>query len=146
MASDAGFRQWWAAYLRTAASPAAAVALTRMNSEADIREILPAIRVPTLVIHRTGDQCLSVEEGRYVASRIPGATFIELPGVDHLPFVGDQDPILEAIEEFSTAVRYKVQPELVLAAAVTARASDGPKNTTRAPMRSNAWYSLSTAN
>jgi len=66
-----------------------------MNSEADKREILPSIRVPLLVIHRTGDQCLSVEEGRYIACPIPGATFIELPGVNHLPFVGDQDTILE---------------------------------------------------
>lgn len=146
MASDAGFRQWWAAYLRTAASPGAAVALTRMNSEADIREILPAIRVPTLVIHRTGDKCLSVEEGRYVASRIRGAIFVELPGVDHLPFVGDQDAILESIEEFSAAVRYKVQPELVLATAASALAGYDPKNSTRVRTRSDAWYSLSTPN
>lgn len=146
MASDAGFRQWWAAYLRTAASPGAAVALTRMNSEADIREILPAICVPTLVIHRTGDKCLSVEEGRYVASRIPGATFVELPGVDHLPFVGDQDAILEAIEEFSAAVRYQVHPELVLAIAASALAGYDPENSTRVRMRSDAWYSLSTPN
>jgi class 3 adenylate cyclase len=115
MTSDPHFRQWWAAYLRTAASPGAAVALTRMNSEADIRGILPAIRVPALVIHRTGDQCLRVEEGRYVASRIPGAKFVELPGVDHLPFVGDQDRILDEIEQFLTGALQTLQPEPVLA-------------------------------
>jgi len=71
MAEDPQFRDWWAAYLRTAASPAAAVALTRMNSEADVRDVLPAIRVPTLVLHRAGDQCLAADEGRYLASRIP---------------------------------------------------------------------------
>ncbi len=101
-AHDPEFRDWWAKYLRMGASPGAADALTRMNSEIDIRPVLPTIRVPTLVIHRTGDLCLKVEEGRYVASKIPGAKFVELPGVDHLPFVGDQDAILDPIEEFLT--------------------------------------------
>jgi class 3 adenylate cyclase len=82
------------------ASPGAAAALTRMNAEIDIRNVLPSIRVPTLVIHRSGDRCLRVEEGRYIAERIPGARFLELPGDDHLPFVGDQEAILEAVEEF----------------------------------------------
>ena len=72
-ASDPAFREWWASYLRMGASPGAAVALTRMNAEIDIRGVLPSIRVPTLVLHRTGDRCLKVEEGRYLASRIPGA-------------------------------------------------------------------------
>lgn len=120
MASDPQFRQWWAAYLRTAASPGAAVALTRMNSEADIRSVLPAIRVPTLVLHRTGDQCLRVEEGRFVASRIPGARFVELPGVDHLPFVGDQESIIGEVEEFLTGARHTVQSDPVLASVITA--------------------------
>jgi pimeloyl-ACP methyl ester carboxylesterase len=120
MASDPHFRQWWAAYLRTAASPGAAVALTRMNSEADIRAILPSIRVPTLVIHRTGDKCLNVGEGRYVASRIPNARFVELPGEDHLPFVGDQDAVLDEVEEFVTGARHALRPEPVLATVVVA--------------------------
>ena len=103
LAGDPHFRQWWATYLRMSASPAAAVALTRMNSQADIRNILPNVAVPTLVLHRTGDQCLRVEEGRYFASLIPGARFVELAGVDHLPFVGDQDAILNQIQAFLTA-------------------------------------------
>ena len=82
------------------ASPGAALALTRMNAEIDVRDVLPAIRVPTLILHRTEDRLLTIEEGRYVASRIPGATLIELPGEDHLPFVGDQDTMLDAIERF----------------------------------------------
>jgi len=98
--SDPAFRAWWSTYLRLGSSPGAAVALTRMNAEIDVRDVLPSIRVPTLVIHRTGDRCLKVEEGRYLATQIPGATFVELPGIDHLPFVGDQDAILAAIEEF----------------------------------------------
>jgi pimeloyl-ACP methyl ester carboxylesterase/DNA-binding winged helix-turn-helix (wHTH) protein/class 3 adenylate cyclase len=115
MADDPDFRQWWAAYLRMGASPAAAVALTKMNAEIDIRPILRSIRVPTLVIHRTGDLCLKVDEGRYVASRIPGAKFVELPGVDHLPFVGNQDAILDEIEEFLTGARHPMDYDRVLA-------------------------------
>jgi hypothetical protein len=102
LAGDSRFRQWWATYLRMSASPAAAVALTKMNSQADIRSILPNISVPALVLHRTGDRCLLAEEGRYVAGRIPGARFVELPGVDHLPFVGDQSAILDHVQQFLT--------------------------------------------
>ena len=120
MASDPEFRQWWASYLRTSASPAAAVALTRMNSEADIRNILPAVRVPALVIHRDGDKCLSVDEGRYIASRIPGARFAKLPGVDHLPFVGDQDTILDELERFLTGATDRLSVEPVLATVLSA--------------------------
>ena len=79
-AGDPEFRDWWSSYLRMGASPAAAVALTRMNAQIDIRHILPTVRVPTLVVHRTGDRCLRVEEGRYVASLIPDAVMAELPG------------------------------------------------------------------
>jgi pimeloyl-ACP methyl ester carboxylesterase/DNA-binding winged helix-turn-helix (wHTH) protein/class 3 adenylate cyclase len=115
VANDPQFRQWWATYLRMGASPGAALALTQMNAEIDVRQVLPSIRVPTLVIHRTGDQCLKVEEGRYVADKIPGAKYVELPGPDHLPFVGDQDAILSEVEEFLTAVRHTREPDRVLA-------------------------------
>ena len=118
--SDPHFRQWWAAYLRTAASPAAAVALTRMNSEADIRTVLPTVRVPTLVLHRSGDQCLLVDEGRYVANRIPNARFVELPGQDHLPFVGDQHRILDEVERFLVGASKPLQCEPVLATVLSA--------------------------
>jgi pimeloyl-ACP methyl ester carboxylesterase len=99
-ALDPEFRSWWAAYLRMGSSPGAAVALTRMNAEVDIRDVLPKIRVPALVIHRTGDRLLTIEEGRYLARHIPGATLAELPGDDHLPFVGDQLAVLSAIDQF----------------------------------------------
>ena len=116
MAGDPAFREWWATYLRMGASPGAALALTQMNAEIDVRPVLPTIRVPTLVLHRSGDRCLKVEEGRYVASRIPGAKYVELPGADHLPFVGDQEEILGEIEEFLTGVRHEpVATDTVLA-------------------------------
>jgi pimeloyl-ACP methyl ester carboxylesterase/DNA-binding winged helix-turn-helix (wHTH) protein len=119
MADDAEFREWWATYLRMGASPGAAVALTTMNAEIDVRNVLPLIRVPTLVIHRTGDMCLKVEEGRYVASMIPGSQYVEFSGNDHLPFVGNQKEILDEIEAFVTGTRTGDQYDRVLATVLT---------------------------
>jgi pimeloyl-ACP methyl ester carboxylesterase/DNA-binding winged helix-turn-helix (wHTH) protein len=118
-AGDRQFREWWAAYLRMGASPGAAVALTRMNSQIDVRGVLPSIRVPTLVIHRAEDRCLLVEEGRYLASRIPGARLVELPGADHLPFAGDQDALLGHVERFLIERRVPISRGMVLAAALS---------------------------
>ncbi|HEX5736027.1 MAG TPA: alpha/beta fold hydrolase [Blastocatellia bacterium] len=115
LSGDRRFRDWWATYLRMGASPGAALALTQMNAEIDVRHLLPSIRVPTLVIHRKEDRCLRVEEGRYVAERIPGAKLVELEGQDHLPFVGDQDAILDEVEEFLTGVRHHTGYDRVLA-------------------------------
>lgn len=119
--NDPAFRDWWASYLRMGASPGAAVALTRMNAEIDIRAVLPSIRVPTLVVHRTGDRCLKVEEGRYLASHIPGARFVELPGDDHLPFVGDQDAMMAEIERFLTQTHEREESERVLGSVLTVK-------------------------
>ena len=121
VANDPKFRDWWATYLRMGASPGAAVALTQMNAEIDVRNVLPSIRVPSLVIHRRDDQCLKVEEGRFVAERIPGAKFVELPGNDHLPFVGDQAAILDEVEEFLTGVRHTPERDTVLATVLFTR-------------------------
>ncbi len=115
MAKDEDFREWWATYLRMGASPGAAVALTKMNAEIDVRGVLPSVRVPTLVIHRSGDLCLKVEEGRFVADQIPGSKYVELAGIDHLPFVGDQVEILDEIEQFVTGVRLGSEYDRVLA-------------------------------
>ncbi len=121
MAQDPTFRAWWAAYLRHGASPNAAVAITRMNTEIDIRHVLPTIRVPTLVVHRTGDACLKIEEGRYLANNIPNAKFVELPGIDHLPFVGPQDEILDEIELFLAGVQHISAFNRVLATVLSVR-------------------------
>jgi pimeloyl-ACP methyl ester carboxylesterase len=120
VAHDPAFRDWWSTYLRMGASPGAALALTRMNAEIDVRDVLPAIRVPTLILHRTEDRLLTIDEGRYVASRIPGATLIELPGEDHLPFVGDQDTMLDAIERFLGNGHQAVGADRVLATILAA--------------------------
>jgi len=115
VAEDEAFKRWMTAYFRRSASPGAAVTLLRMNTEIDIRAVLPTIGVPTLVLHRTGDLDAKVEEGHWIAKQIPGARFVELPGVDHLPWVGDQDSILDEVEEFLTGVRHGPEPERVLA-------------------------------
>jgi pimeloyl-ACP methyl ester carboxylesterase len=125
---DPQFRQWWAAYLRMGATPGAAVALTRMNAEIDIRHVLPTIRVPALVIHRTGDRTLRVEEGRYLAQHIPGARMVELTGEDHLPFVGDQEPILGAIERFVAELHEQPQPARVLVTLLFIRTEGDPES------------------
>jgi pimeloyl-ACP methyl ester carboxylesterase len=117
-ARNQAFRDWWSAYLRMGASPATAVALTRMNLEIDVRHVLPTIRVPTLVLHRTGDRSVLVEEGRYVASLIPDARFVELAGDDHLPFVGDQEALLDQIQGFLSSTPPRLASSHVLATVV----------------------------
>ncbi len=115
LADDERFRTWWSDYLRMSASPGAALALTRMNGQIDVRPALRTIEVPTLVVHRSGDRALPVEGARYIAERIRDVRLVELPGDDHLPFVGDQDAILDEIEEFLTGARRGAESDRVLA-------------------------------
>jgi pimeloyl-ACP methyl ester carboxylesterase len=140
VAADPEFRDWWATYLRMGASPGAALALTQMNAEIDVRQVLPSVHVPTLVIHRSEDRCLKVEEGRYVAERIPGAKYVELPGQDHLPFVGDQDAILDEVEEFLTGVRHTLEPDTVLATVLFTQIVDAKEHAKR--LGNERWYAL----
>ena len=115
-ANDSTFQRWWGRNERLGASPAAVTALMRMNSQIDISGILPAVRVPTLVIHRTGDKTVSIEGGRDMAAHIPGARLVELPGVDHLFYVGENaNEISDSIEEFLTGSRAPVAVDRVLA-------------------------------
>jgi pimeloyl-ACP methyl ester carboxylesterase/class 3 adenylate cyclase len=115
MVHDEGFKESWSAYLRLAASPGAAAAVMRMNGEIDVRHVLPVIRVPTLILHRTGDRVTLIEQARFMAEHIAGAKLVELPGVDHIPSVGDGDAIVDEIEEFLTGVRHGPEPDRVLA-------------------------------
>lgn len=105
VAGNLSVRNWFAAYLRFSASPRAAERITRLNNEIDVRAVLPAIQAPTLVLHREGDRWHSIDEGRYLAARIPGAEFRPLPGNDHIPWYGDQDRLVEEMEEFLTGER-----------------------------------------
>jgi class 3 adenylate cyclase len=112
--ADSAMRAWWAKRARAAASPGAARDLILMNSEIDVRPVLPTIRVPTLVLHRTGDRDSRVDEGRYIADHIAGARFVELPGEDHIVSI-DPDEILDEVQEFLTGARPVPETERVLA-------------------------------
>lgn len=120
-AKDEHFHAWWARYERFAASPTAAVALARMNAAIDVRAILPAIRVPTLVIHRTDDARVKFAGGRYLAEKIAGARFVAVAGRDHPIWTGDVDSVVDEIEEFLTGMRPAPAPTRVLATLMIAR-------------------------
>jgi class 3 adenylate cyclase len=112
--ADESLVRWWRARARASASPGAAKALILMNSQIDVRDVLPAVQAPTLVLHRAGDRDSRLEEGRYIADRIPGARFVELEGEDHVPFI-NPDQIVDEVEEFLTGVRRGPEPDRVLA-------------------------------
>jgi pimeloyl-ACP methyl ester carboxylesterase len=116
MAPNAGDAEveWWRSRARAAASPGAAKALILMNSNIDVRGVLPTIHVPTLVLHRTGDRDSRPDEGRYIAERIEDARFVELAGDDHAPWI-EPDQILDEVEEFLTGVRRGPEVSRVLA-------------------------------
>jgi class 3 adenylate cyclase len=110
-----GPRRWWTRFGRHAVSPGAATALFETLRELDVRDILPAIRVPTLIVHRTGDTLIPVGHARHMAERIPDAKLVELPGEDHLWWFGDQDAIVDEVEEFLTGARSVPESDRVLA-------------------------------
>jgi class 3 adenylate cyclase len=112
---DPDFERWWARLLRQGSSRAGAIALIELYREMDARDVLPAIDVPALVLHRRDDEIVPVRQGRYLAERIPGARYVELSGGDHLAMVGDQDALLDEVEEFVTGSRRGHEPERALA-------------------------------
>jgi class 3 adenylate cyclase len=115
VANDERMRQWYARHQRLSASPGAGVTLYRMNIEVDIRAILPTIRVPTLILHRSGDRLLPCQGARYMAEQIPAAKFVELPGDDHLAWIGDTEPLLAEIQKFLTGETPVLEADRVLA-------------------------------
>jgi pimeloyl-ACP methyl ester carboxylesterase len=112
--ADDAFRRWWARFERLGASPGAWRELAEILSRLDVRAVLGQIQAPTLVLHRTGDRVVDVAQGRAIAAAIPRATFIELPGEDHIPFLGDVDALVDQVEEFLTGVRPAPQPDRML--------------------------------
>jgi len=116
--ADEAMQRWWAQRMRASATPSTVRALMDMNSLVDVREMLPAVRVPTLVLHRRDDALFDADEGRYIADRVPGARFQLLEGEDHF-ISGDPDQILDAVQPFITAAEEPESPALALAALVS---------------------------
>ena len=100
---------------RSAASPGMVQKIFEMFLDIDVRAVLPTIRVPTLVLHRRLDRVVNRRAGREIAAQIPGAKYVELPGIDHLPWAGDSEPVLGELEEFLTGNRSAPEPDRVLA-------------------------------
>jgi class 3 adenylate cyclase/pimeloyl-ACP methyl ester carboxylesterase len=115
VATDERFATWWARFERLVASPSAYQELGRILTDVDVREVLPVIHVPTLVIHRKDDAIVLERQARYVADQIEGATYVQLPGRDHLPFIGDADAIVDEVEQFVTGRRPIREIDKVLA-------------------------------
>jgi class 3 adenylate cyclase len=105
MATDPSLMAWFARMQRLAASPGEARVIFKAMLDQDVREVLPRIRVPTLIMHRPNEQVWDVRHSRYLAEHIEGARYVELEGVDSFPFLGDSDAIVEEVEEFLTGVR-----------------------------------------
>jgi class 3 adenylate cyclase len=99
---DDRLKEWLPRYQRSALSPGAAVALYRALLDTDVRDVLPSVRAPTLVVHRKDNFLTPISHGRYLAEHIPGARFVEVPGSDHLWFTEDTTPVLDVVEEFFT--------------------------------------------
>jgi class 3 adenylate cyclase/dienelactone hydrolase len=114
-ADDPQSVEFTARFERTAASPAMVQQIFEMFLDIDVRAVLPAIHVPTLVLHRHGDRVVNRRAGEDLAARIPGARYLELPGIDHLPWAGDSEAVLGEVEEFLTGARSVAEPDRVLA-------------------------------
>jgi class 3 adenylate cyclase len=114
-AGDPLVEDWWARLLRAGTSPSSAAALMGMYKELDVRDALPLITAPTLVIHRTEDRVVPIALGRYVAEHVPGARFVELEGADHLLWTQGADRAVDEIEEFLTGTRGASKPDRKLA-------------------------------
>jgi class 3 adenylate cyclase len=104
-AEDEAMRELWGRFQRVGASPSMGLATLEALLEIDVRDVLPSVRVPTLLIHRSGDGAVPARSSRFMAERIPNAKYVELEGSDHLWFVGDVDAIFDEVEEFFTGLR-----------------------------------------
>jgi pimeloyl-ACP methyl ester carboxylesterase len=100
LAADQSFRRRWARFERRSASAATAGKLLRMDHELDVTDILPKVKVPTLIMHRAADQRIPVAHGRHLAEHMPNAKYVELPGADHLPFIGDSERVVDEVRRF----------------------------------------------
>jgi class 3 adenylate cyclase len=112
---DPAFVEWAGRLERLAASPATIRRILKLIGEFDVRDVLPSIRVPTLVLHRKNDSFIKIEHSRYIAERIPGARYVELDGTDNMFSVGDTEALIGEIEEHLTGARHAREPDRMLA-------------------------------
>jgi class 3 adenylate cyclase len=112
---NADSRAFWARLERGSASPGMLGALVRMFFDIDVRDVVPSVHVPTLVLHRQRDRLVNVRNGRWLAEHLPNARLVELPGDDHVIWYEDPDRTLGEVEEFLTGVRHAPEPERTLA-------------------------------
>jgi pimeloyl-ACP methyl ester carboxylesterase len=115
LARDDAARRAWGRAQRLSATPTAARALLRMMLDVDVRPLLPAIRVPVVILHRADEVAVDVSHSRYMAEHIPDARYVEFPGSDHLPWIGDTEPIVAEIQELVTGTRPEPEPDRVVA-------------------------------
>jgi class 3 adenylate cyclase len=140
LADNQPFCDWMGKLIRLGASPGAAVALQRMNRSIDVRDVLPSIHVPTLVLCRTDDAGDYREPCQDIADHIPGARFVELEGRDHLPFAGDTDAFVDEIQEFLTGERSAREPDRILATVLFTDIADSTRQA--AAMGDQRWRAL----
>ncbi|MGZ6974684.1 MAG: adenylate/guanylate cyclase domain-containing protein [Acidimicrobiia bacterium] len=115
VADDPAARRFFSRFTRLSGSPGSFKDQMMMNADIDVRPVLHAVNVPTLVLHRTGDLVVDVHQGRYAARHIPGAKFVELPGADHFLMGGDPEQLVDEVEEFLTGVRGQHEVDRILA-------------------------------
>ena len=124
-AGDVGLRRWFARLERLSSAPGAMRAHARGLGDVDVRHVLPEIRVPTLVLHRSGDRLIDVRHSRLLAERIPAARLVELPGIDSIASVGDTEALIGEVEEFVTGGRRQLAPDRALLTVLFTDICDG---------------------
>ena len=140
LVGNEAFEEWWGRFERYSSSPGNAVAYAKAHIEDDVRELLSAVAVPTLVIQRADDTYRGAGQSRYIADRIPDAQYVEIPGRDHLPYAGDQDAIIEEVQEFLTGIRSGPESDRVLATVLFTDIVDSTKRA--AEIGDTRWHQL----
>ncbi|HEX2193569.1 MAG TPA: adenylate/guanylate cyclase domain-containing protein, partial [Candidatus Limnocylindria bacterium] len=138
--ANPAFRRWLSRYQRLGSSPGTVIAFRRMLRAIDVRGVVSAIRVPTLIIHRADNRLVVRDHGRYLAEHVPDATYREVPGVDYFPFIGDSGPILDAVEEFLTGTRQAPETDRLLATVLFTDIVDSTRHAAR--LGDAGWRSL----
>jgi pimeloyl-ACP methyl ester carboxylesterase/class 3 adenylate cyclase len=137
---DPAFVRWWARFERLVATPGAYRELADILSGLDVRAVLPSIQAPTLILQRIGDRIVPADQARYLADSIPTARLVELPGDDHIPFLGDADAVIDEIEEFVTGTRRVPEIDRVLNSVLFTDIVDSTRR--QASMGDEAWRRL----